>query len=69
VFAAKTNGVERLPRSELGVEKNRWTVRLLDLFAGSSRLRKKEFRSLLPLSYLSHRERRLRKEASFYAGC
>jgi NAD(P)-dependent dehydrogenase (short-subunit alcohol dehydrogenase family) len=29
---------------------------------------KRTFRSLLPLSYLSHGERRLRKEASFYAG-
>jgi hypothetical protein len=30
---------------------------------------KKDFRHLLPLSYLSHRERRLRNEAIFYAGC
>ena len=30
---------------------------------------KKDFHSLLPLSYLSQRERRLRKEASSYAGC
>ncbi len=30
---------------------------------------KKDFRRLLPLSYLSQRERRLRKEASFYLGC
>ncbi len=35
----------------------------------SSRLLKKDFHSLPPHSYLSQRERRLRKEASFHAGC
>jgi len=34
----------------------------------SGRLLKKEFHSLLPHSYLSQRERRFRKEASFMQG-
>lgn len=36
---------------------------------GPGRLRKRDFRSLLALSYLSHGEGRLRKAASFHAGC
>jgi hypothetical protein len=38
------------------------------MFRCAGSLPKKDFRSLLPLSYLSQRERRLRKEASFMQG-